>query len=68
MSSTPQGPGWWQASDGRWYPPQPTTVVVRNDGCLRALGVGAAVVLGLLVLLVVVVALVTLLGGSASNP
>lgn len=21
MSSTPQGPGWWQASDGRWYPP-----------------------------------------------
>jgi hypothetical protein len=19
----PQGPGWWQASDGRWYPPQP---------------------------------------------
>ncbi len=18
----PQGPGWWQASDGRWYPPQ----------------------------------------------
>ncbi len=22
MSYTPQGPGWWQASDGRWYPPQ----------------------------------------------
>ena len=21
MSETPQGPGWWQASDGRWYPP-----------------------------------------------
>lgn len=21
MSDTPQGPGWWQASDGRWYPP-----------------------------------------------
>jgi len=19
----PQGPGWWLASDGRWYPPQP---------------------------------------------
>src|SRR5690349_18488675 len=18
----PRGPGWWQASDGRWYPPQ----------------------------------------------
>ena len=22
MSDTSQGPGWWQASDGRWYPPQ----------------------------------------------
>ena len=22
MSDTAQGPGWWQASDGRWYPPQ----------------------------------------------
>lgn len=21
MSQAPQGPGWWQASDGRWYPP-----------------------------------------------
>lgn len=23
MSIGPQGPGWWQASDGRWYPPPP---------------------------------------------
>ncbi|MGH8572215.1 MAG: hypothetical protein ACREX8_06525 [Gammaproteobacteria bacterium] len=22
MSETPLGPGWWQASDGRWYPPE----------------------------------------------
>ena len=22
MSSSSQGPGWWQASDGQWYPPQ----------------------------------------------
>ncbi len=21
MSDTPQGPGWWMAADGRWYPP-----------------------------------------------
>ncbi len=20
-ADTPQGPGWWQASDGKWYPP-----------------------------------------------
>jgi hypothetical protein len=25
MSDTSQGPGWWQASDGRWYPPQTIT-------------------------------------------
>ena len=24
MSQQPRGPGWWQASDGRWYPPQPS--------------------------------------------
>ena len=23
MSDTSQGPGWWIASDGKWYPPQP---------------------------------------------
>jgi hypothetical protein len=23
MSDSSQGPGWWQASDGKWYPPQP---------------------------------------------
>lgn len=22
MSDVPQGAGWWQASDGRWYPPE----------------------------------------------
>jgi hypothetical protein len=22
MSDTPQGPGWWHANDGRWYPPE----------------------------------------------
>ncbi len=22
MSDSSQGPGWWQASDGRWYPPE----------------------------------------------
>ncbi len=22
-SDVSQGPGWWQANDGRWYPPQP---------------------------------------------
>lgn len=25
MSDVPQGPGWWQASDTRWYPPEQFT-------------------------------------------
>jgi uncharacterized RDD family membrane protein YckC len=25
LSDAPQGPGWWQASDGKWYPPQALT-------------------------------------------
>lgn len=25
MSDVSQGPGWWLASDGRWYPPAPVT-------------------------------------------
>jgi hypothetical protein len=26
MGDTSQGPGWWVASDGKWYPPQPIPV------------------------------------------
>ena len=25
MSDTAEGPGWWQASDGKWYAPEPQT-------------------------------------------
>jgi hypothetical protein len=27
VSEVSQGPGWWQASDGKWYPPQPAAPV-----------------------------------------
>jgi len=29
VSETSQGPGWWQASDGRWYPPSSLPQVVQ---------------------------------------
>lgn len=34
MSDVSQGPGWWQASDGKWYPPtsQPGTAPVAPAG------------------------------------
>jgi hypothetical protein len=28
MSEVPQGPAWWQATDGKWYPPQPPPTYV----------------------------------------
>jgi hypothetical protein len=32
MSDASQGPGWWQASDGQWYPPETAT----DEGALFA--------------------------------
>lgn len=32
MSDTQQGPDWWQASDGKWYPPQPPTAAPPPPG------------------------------------
>ena len=41
MSDTSQGPGWWLASDGKWYPPElwtgpPNTGPGRSDGAAGA--------------------------------
>jgi hypothetical protein len=30
-SDTQEGPGWWQASDGKWYPPQPQQQAAPNQ-------------------------------------
>jgi uncharacterized RDD family membrane protein YckC len=32
MSDTSQGPGWWQASDGKWYPPETATTPAPTGG------------------------------------
>jgi uncharacterized RDD family membrane protein YckC len=37
MSDTSQGPGWWQASDGKWYPPE--SVPSSGAGPTEPLGV-----------------------------
>jgi hypothetical protein len=59
MSETPGGAEWWQASDGKWYPPQPPQYAPQAypsqgppaqgmSGCLKAflIALGLAVVLG----------------------
>ena len=28
MSDQSQGPGWWQANDGKWYPPESAAPMV----------------------------------------
>lgn len=49
MSDASQGPGWWQASDGRWYPPtaqpgtaRPTVGPPLPSGSVGAPGYGPA--------------------------
>jgi len=41
VSDTSQGPGWWQASDGKWYPPEQAPGYQAPDGGAAAGGGGA---------------------------
>ena len=45
MSDTSQGPGWWQASDGKWYPPEQAPGATPQPAGAR-LDVGAALSYG----------------------
>lgn len=45
MSDRSQGEGWWLASDGKWYPPQPPTAPVAQTTNGLAI---ASMVLGIL--------------------
>jgi hypothetical protein len=43
MSDHQQGPGWWLASDGRWYPPQhDSPVAARSEPSLTGKGASTA--------------------------
>ena len=53
MSDTSQGPGWWQASDGKWYPPEqapgyqaPAGGAGAGGGAAGSLDIGAAISYG----------------------
>ena len=45
MSDTSQGPGWWQASDGKWYPPEQAPGAIPQPAGGR-LDIGAALSYG----------------------
>jgi uncharacterized RDD family membrane protein YckC len=40
MSDTSQGPGWWQASDGKWYPPETASTPAPAGGAPGASAYG----------------------------
>jgi uncharacterized RDD family membrane protein YckC len=76
MSDSSQGPGWWQASDGKWYPPEsaPSTQSampgVGPQGNLADWGtraVGYLIDAGLLLGLFIVGAIVALILGAISS-
>jgi hypothetical protein len=47
VSDTSQGPGWWQASDGKWYPPEQAPGYQAPAGGEAAAGGGGAPTLDL---------------------
>ena len=50
MNETSQGSGWWEASDGSWYPPTPQTLTPPTPAGHSLLAIGAMVVGSLQVL------------------
>ncbi|MET0902061.1 MAG: hypothetical protein ABWZ52_02375 [Acidimicrobiales bacterium] len=82
MSDQSQGPGWWLASDGKWYPPDQAPAVPPPEtwapqpplpqpspsgGMSSGAKVGLIVGLSIVALLVVVVAAALLLGDDSSS-
>ena len=76
MSNTPQGPGWWQASDGLWYPRQPanplppppasapSSTPPKRSGLSPLLIVGIVAAAVVVLVLVAAVVLVAVSGGD----
>ena len=47
MSDTPGGPAWWQAADGKWYPPTDPATAMAPQKAANGLAT-AAMVLGII--------------------
>lgn len=71
VSDQSQGPGWWQASDGKWYPPGPQLLLAgsptteRNAITLATISAVAAV-LGVFLFFVFIPPLVAIVCGFAA--
>lgn len=45
MSDVPQRQGWWQASDGKWYPPGSGTAPPSSGTTKQSIGTGAVIIM-----------------------
>jgi hypothetical protein len=78
MSDVSQGPGWWVASDGKWYPPQATPGTVTPPLSQPVPGQAPAPkkrgrgclygVLGVLALIVIIIVIAALTGNGDKSP
>jgi uncharacterized RDD family membrane protein YckC len=76
MSDTSQGPGWWQASDGKWYPPEQAPQPVPVGGGAGAAGnladwgqraVGILIDFAIIFVLWIVAFIITVIIGAISS-
>lgn len=64
MSDTQQAPGWWLASDGKWYPPQTPAPPYAPAPKKRGRGCLIAVLAAVVVLILLIVVVLAASGGS----
>lgn len=60
------GPGWWKASDGRWYPPQPANEQAKQPqrGCLKS---GLIVLAAFVAIVAFLIFVIAFLGAPADE-
>jgi hypothetical protein len=74
MSDVSQGLGWWQASDGKWYAPQPQPgqqppfIVQKKGGFGKGCLLSLAIVVGLVVILIIVLVIVASSSSKSTVP
>jgi hypothetical protein len=68
MSDAPQGPDWWQASDGQWYPPDPIAGGIHESAAGRPwYRHGWVIGVGLLTLVAIAVAVGVVVGRGSET-
>ena len=69
MSDAAQDPGWWQAADGKWYPPPPAyrPPPRTRSGCVVAVLVAVGLFVAAVVIFIVCVVAITMFGSRTAE-